>query len=786
MSDFTKAKKEAFDRLYKDLNDRQKEAVYSVNGPLLVIAGAGSGKTTVLVNRISHIINYGDAYYDTTPAGIDGGVEELLSADGDKLSEILKKYACSPCPPWAMMAITFTNKAANEIKERLVRTVGEDAATEICAGTFHSVCMRILRKFADRAGYRSGMTIYDSEDSKKLIASVIKDKEIDEKMYPVKNVMNRISRAKEKLLTPDDFASKCGIDYKLITISEIYKEYQNRLKAANALDFDDIIMQTVSLLENCEDVRDYYQHRYKYVCIDEFQDTNYAQFRLAVLLSGKYRNLMVVGDDDQSIYRFRGATIENILNFDETFKDAKVIKLEQNYRSTQTILNAANAIISNNDNRRKKTLWTENGSGEKIVLKCLDDQESEARYIAKTILDLKASGEFDFSDFAILYRMNAQSQSLETVFAKSGVPYRIYGGHRFTDRKEVKDIVAYLNLIVNPADDLRLVRIINEPKRKIGSATVEAVQRLASYEHCSMYDILFTAGNYDALARSVGKLQDFAILIQSLKIASEALSVSEIVEKTIKDSGYENMLLDMGVEGEDKLNNVREIISMAKEFEADHDEPTLESFLEEYALISDIDNYDSDADAVVMMTIHSAKGLEYPCVFLPGFEEDMFPSAMSKNDDKELQEERRLAYVAVTRAKNRLFITHTSMRILFGKTQYNAISRFALEIPREYCKLDPPKQIPEKERIRRKEAEEAARAFDFRKPSAAAPSSGTGYKKPLCEKLEEGDRVSHTTFGEGRVMKVTPLGPDCLYEVNFDNHGLKKMMGSFAKLKKIQ
>ncbi len=780
-------KTRCFDKIYSFLNDRQREALKSVRGPLLVVAGAGSGKTTVLVNRIANIIRYGTGYESRNiPYDIcEGNVAELEMASrlpAEQLEKYMVKYAENPCPPWAIMCITFTNKAANEMKERLCKVIGEEAE-EIWAGTFHNICMRILRRHPVEAGLTNGFTIYDTDDQKKLVTAIIRDFNLDDKRYAPKAVINKISKAKESLMTPEEFEKSFSKELYEKNVARIYKEYTRRLEAANAVDFDDIIVRTVRLLEKDEEIRGYYQRRFKYVCIDEYQDTNKAQFMLAVLLSGHYRNIMVVGDDDQSIYRFRGATVENILNFDKVFEDAKVVKLEQNYRSTSNIIETANHLIAHNRGRREKNLWTAKEEGNKVLVKQLNDQNEEAKCIADTILDDTVRNGTKFSDHAILYRVNAQSNSLEGVFAKSGIPYRILGGTRFYERKEIKDIVAYLCLISSTQDNLRLKRIINEPKRKIGDATVDAVERLAEMEGMSMFDIIQNADRYTALGRVREKLKAFADTINTLRGIAATETLSELVEKTIDLSGYRGMLIAQGEAAEDRLQNVEELISNAVAFEETHEEATLAQFLEEAALVADIDNYDENADAVVMMTIHSAKGLEFDNVYLPGLEEGLFPSYQSIGEQAELEEERRLCYVAVTRARKKLCITYVKNRLMYGQTQYNMPSRFLGELPEANCTLE---QLPKRESL--------ASGYAYARNRSAVSSFAREVKRPVAassgaaapaERLCVGDEVKHIKFGHGIILSITDMSGDYLYEVAFDNFGTKKMMATFAKLTKL-
>ncbi|MGN1047927.1 MAG: ATP-dependent helicase [Eubacteriales bacterium] len=791
---YLRAKRALFDRAYSSLNDRQREAVFTTEKPLLILAGAGSGKTTVLVKRIAFIIKFGNAYYsNSVPEGMTKeqveSLEAALELPAEEIEQLLPVFIHDPCPPWRVLAITFTNKAANEIKTRLAAafSADESIASDIWAGTFHSICMRILRTHASKIGYAPGFSIYDTDDSKKLISSCMKKLNIDEKILPIKSAMNEISRAKDKLITPEMFASEAGSDFRLKKISDVYSEYARELKASNALDFDDIIMQTVKLLSENEDVRSYYQSRFRYVCVDEYQDTNRAQFVLTSLLSGGSRNLMVVGDDDQSIYKFRGATIENILDFDRTYTDAKVIRLEQNYRSTQNILDAANGIICHNEGRKGKTLWTANGTGEKIHIKRLDDQNSEARYIIDTVSRMVSRKEKNYKDFAVLYRVNAQSNTIERAFARSGMPYRVLGGVRFSDRKEIRDIVAYLQLINNHADRERLLRIINEPKRKIGQKAIDAISAIASEEGCSLFEVIKKADKYLALSSYAGRLTSFAELIEELTALAGKTSLDVLVKETLERSGYRQMLLDAGEEEADRLENLEEFVSNVIEYQENNEEPTLTGFLEETALVADVDRYDENADAVVLMTIHSAKGLEFPIVFLPGLEDGIFPGMQSILDPAELEEERRLAYVAVTRAKERLYITHTKARLLYGRTQYNPRSRFVDEIPAI---------LLEDENAAEEDGEtpnEYYRSYAPRRREEERISEEVTIGKQLFRQTQRasaptfapGDRVSHMTFGEGEILSVKPMGADTLYEIMFDKVGTKKLMATYARLKKV-
>lgn len=783
---FLTLKRAMFDKIYSSLNTEQRKAVYSVNGPLLVLAGAGSGKTTVLVRRIAHILRFGNAYFDTAlPPDLDENelfrLQKIYNeADVDTIASELERYCTGVCNPWEVMTITFTNKAANEMKVRLGKILGETVGADVWAGTFHSICVRILRKYTIQAGLKPNFTIYDTDDCKKIITQCIKNMNLDDKVFVPRNVMNIISRAKDSLMSPEEFEAVNKKDYKLQNVARIYAKYTMVLEDANAVDFDDIIYRTVNLLKNCEEAREYYQRRFKYVCIDEYQDTNKAQFELAKLLTGRYRNIMVVGDDDQSIYKFRGATIENILTFNKTFDDAKTIKLEQNYRSTGNILSAANDVIKNNKGRLGKNLWSAGDMGEKIIVKNLSNQIEEGKYITNVISTSVLSEDRKYGDFAILYRMNAQSNALESVFARSGIPYKILGGTRFYDRKEIKDVLAYLSLMCNRSDDIRLERVINEPKRKIGETTVKAIRDIAAVERCSMFSVMERAREYTALSKSADKLIQFCDLINELDAMSTQMPLNSLFEEVINKTGYMAMLLTMADTEIDRVQNVQELVSNALEYQNNDPEPTLRGFLENVALISDIDSYDDSSDAVVMMTIHSAKGLEFPVVFLPGLEEGIFPGMQSSAIPEELEEERRLAYVAITRAKTKLYMTYVHERMLFGRSQYNKPSRFVGEISKENADFG----LTYKEKMEQNREAQRKAVESARKPYSKIPPAPM--KKPTQkQEINVGDIVEHVMFGKGDVMSVTKMGADVLYEIAFETVGTKKLMGSYVKLKKL-
>ncbi len=799
---YIKQKRALFDKYFEHLNDMQRQAVYTVNGPLLILAGAGSGKTTVLVNRIAYIIRYGNAVLSPYVPG--DVTEQTLREMGEaltlpkaELAEYLTRFAVSPPPAWSMLAITFTNKAANEIKTRLSAAFSEGSqeASEIWAGTFHSVCMRILRRWGAEVGYQQGFGVCDTDDAKKLISACMKQLNIDEKQLPVKNVMNIISRAKDRLLTPEDFSAEAGMDYKMQQAAKIYTLYQKRLKSSNLLDFDDIIMQTVRLLSECKEARESIQSKFRYVCVDEYQDTNKAQLTLTLLLSGKYNNIMVVGDDDQSIYKFRGATIENILNFEATCKGAAVIKLEQNYRSTKSILDAANGVIAKNTTRHNKKLWTSGESGEKITLRKLGNQNDEARFICDQIHLGVMKKEAAFRDYAVLYRTNAQSRSLEQAFAKSGIPYRMLGGIRFYDRLEIRDILAYLCVINNPLDDLRLKRIINVPKRGIGDKSVLTAEAMAVASGYPMLEFIRHAQDYKAIPAAAAKsMEDFSRLIDDLRIQAAEKSVSDLIRTVVEITGYGSMLAAAGEEDADRLDNIGELVSSAAQYEASAETPSLSEFLEDVALVSDVDKYDETADAVVLMTIHSAKGLEFPVVFLPGMEEGLFPGHQSIMNPDEIEEERRLAYVAITRAKKKLYITHVHDRMLNGSTQFNQLSRFVSEIPEELIEGMETYSAPQQKRVVFSSSGATPNnrnSTGFRNFGGSSYSSG-GYTSrgrknpPPAASFTAGERVCHNTFGKGTILSVRAMGSDTLYEIAFDNAGTKKLMATYAKLTKSE
>ena len=761
------------------LNEPQRQAVMATDGPLLILAGAGSGKTRVLTHRTAYLIE-------------ECGVN-----------------------PYNIMAITFTNKAAGEMRERIDQMVGYGSES-IWVCTFHSTCVRILRRYIDRLGFGTNFTIYDSDDQKTLMKDICKRLEIDTKMYKEKMFLFAISSAKDELIDPIEFETRAAGDYVKRKQAQVYREYQQALKQNNALDFDDLIMKTVELFKLDKEVLASYQDRFRYIMVDEYQDTNTAQFELIRLLALKYQNLCVVGDDDQSIYKFRGANIYNILNFEHHFPDATVIKLEQNYRSTQNILDAANAVIANNQGRKEKRLWTDNGAGDKITFEQLDTAAEEADFVARDIARRVRKGEYQYKDCAILYRTNAQSRLFEERFITANIPYKIFGGVNFYARKEVKDLLAYLKTIDNGQDDLAVRRIINIPKRGIGAASINKVALYAQEQEISFYDALCVAEQVPGLGKAAAKIRPFVLFIQSMKAKAKLLSVADLLQDVFETPGYVRELEAEGTdEAEARIENIDELISKAVDYAEGEEAPTLNGFLENVALVADIDSFDENSDYVVLMTLHSAKGLEFPNVYLAGLEDGLFPSYMSitsDNSQAEIEEERRLAYVGITRAKKNLTITSARVRMVRGQTQYGKVSRFVREIPPELLsgKIYEPKTKEDPiEQSTFQKARKAFRTVPSYGGSGYGKEVGEGYgstfhsskaTKPVYTKVENqrdfgsvggalsyqvGDRVRHIKFGDGEVMAIVSGGRDYEVTVDFDKAGTKKMFASFAKLKKI-
>ena len=797
---FCKARRAAIELDFQNLNTEQRQAVLATEGPLLLLAGAGSGKTTVLIHRIANLMKYGrGSDFDQAPDWVSADdlafLEDYVShPDPANRAKQERLCAMDPAVPWSIIAITFTNKAAGELKARLENLLGP-AANDIWASTFHSACVRILRRDIDRLGFSSSFTIYDTADSERVVKDIVKDFNLDDKTFSARSVLGYISRAKDAMQSGADYLTQCekSGDFRLVKIAKIYVEYERRLKEANALDFDDIILDTVRLLQQFEDVRDYYQKKFRYVLIDEYQDTNNLQYLLASTLAGGYENICVVGDDDQSIYRFRGATIENILSFESQYKGARVIRLEQNYRSTKNILEASNAVIRNNEGRKGKELWTEHDAGDKVQCYTAMNEHEEAQYVAAQILADYSAGRA-WKDHAVLYRMNAQSNQIEQAFKRNGVPYRIIGGIRFFDRAEVKDMLSYLCVVNNPGDDLRLTRIINNPPRGIGASTIDRAQNIAQQEHLSLWEVVSHPQKWPELQKAAPKLGQFAELISDLKKLSQELSLPDFYEEVVARTGYAVMLEQKRtIEDRTRLENVREVLSSIQNYlDNTLEEPSLAGFLDEIALYTDIDSHDPSEDCVVMMTMHSAKGLEFPVVFVVGVEEGIFPGIRAIGEPEEMEEERRLCYVAMTRAKEKLHMTCASQRMLFGRTNSNRPSRFLGEIPPEY--VEKSGRLPYSERQHEERPQKAPRprrtydrGFSMGTSGytgAAAASSAPDWKSPAAGKaapapgpdFRAGDPVVHKAFGKGLITKLTPMGGDALVEIAFDSVGTKKLM----------
>lgn len=733
------------------LNKEQREAVLCTEGPLLILAGAGSGKTRVLTYRIAHLIE-------------ECGVN-----------------------PWNILAITFTNKAAGEMRERVDKIVGYGSES-IWVSTFHSTCVRILRRYIDRLGYDTNFTIYDTEDQKTVMKSVCSRLQVDTKMYKERMLLNVISHAKDEYISPNEFRLDAQGDYRQEKIAQVYLEYQKELKKNNALDFDDLIVKTVELFQSCPDVLEYYQERFKYIMVDEYQDTNTVQFKLISTLAKKYHNLCVVGDDDQSIYKFRGANIGNILNFEKVFPEARVIKLEQNYRSTQTILSAANGVIANNRGRKEKALWTENESGDPITFQQFQTGYEEAEYVTGEIQKKVRAGEAEYRDFAILYRTNAQSRLFEEKFLVANVPYKLIGGVNFYSRKEIKDLLAYLKTIDNGKDDLAVRRIINVPKRGIGAVTLNKVQAYADSLGLSFFEALEAAAEIPGLGKALLKIQPFVHLIHELRLKLADISLEQLMEEILEQTGYaEELKAEDTDEADARLENIDELISKVVTYEESAEHPDLSEFLEEVALVADIDSLEDSDNRVLLMTLHSAKGLEFPCVFLAGMEDGIFPSYMSIAADdptEEIEEERRLCYVGITRAMKELTLTSARVRMVRGENQYNNISRFVREVPQELIGRKSP--VPPAPKVQQPAKDNTyVRAKEAFKTKTFDPKQ---FKVVKADKLDYqvGDRVSHIKFGTGTVLEITEGGRDYEVKVDFDRAGVRKMFASFAKLKKME
>ena len=810
---FIQARHDAIATEYSNLNPCQRQGVLATEGPLLLLAGAGSGKTTVLIHRVANLLRFGrGSDTDEIPIPISEDEVQFLeqyAAAPDAAQRPLMEYLCAvePARPWEVLAITFTNKAANELKERLGRMLGEEVAADVWASTFHSACVRILRRDIDRLGFDRSFTIYDSDDSKRVIKDIIKELELEEKSFPPREVQTIISRAKNDMQTPEDFAEqgKAINDWRKIRMGKVYSLYNKKLRDANALDFDDLLWHTVRLLETAGDVREYYQRKFRYILIDEYQDTNALQYRLAALLTNQAKNICVVGDDDQSIYRFRGADITNILSFERQFKGARVIRLEQNYRSTQNILDAANAVIRHNQGRKGKTLWTENGRGELVTVKTTYNESDEANFVLGQIMMYYRRGG-NWGDCAVLYRTNAQSNAMEYACKRNGVPYKIYGGLKFFDRAEVKDMLAYLCVINNPTDDLRLRRIINVPARKIGAATVDKAQLIAARYGLTLYDVLCRAEEFPELKSSAAKLKPFTDMIEEMRRCLPDCPLPEFYDYVCERSGYAPALREKDdVESRGRLENVQELKSSILTYleNAEGTEPSLSGFLDEIALYTDLDSRADGDNCVTMMTMHAAKGLEFPQVFVVGMEEGLFPGNRAMGDGAEMEEERRLCYVAMTRAREKLTLTNARQRTLYGRTTPCMPSRFLNEIPEENMEwLSKPQ--PRSESWEERDSDYGDRGYgsyggygqrsaapvvtrrEPAEPKAGALRSAAGASKAAPKaaaprmQIQAGETVEHDAFGRGLVLSVRAMGGDALVEVAFDSVGTKKLMLKMA------
>lgn len=778
-------KQQAFRKYFHSLNEQQQQAVFSVNGPVLVLAGAGSGKTTAIISRIVNMIYFGDGYAQADgylpeedavwlQAYIDGKEPE----DVERLREIL---AIAPIRPWNILAITFTNKAAGEMRARLASTLGEELASSVHASTFHSACVQILRRSIERLGYGSDFAIYDADDSRKLMKSCLADCNVSEKQFPPRGIVQEISNAKDAMISSEEMWEDAGEDYRKQTVARLYAAYQRHLRESNALDFDDIIYLTVELFRRFPEELAKYQYRFPYVLVDEYQDTNHAQYQLISLLTHASGNLCVVGDDDQSIYRFRGATIENILGFEEEFPDCTVIRLEQNYRSTQNILDAANSVIANNTGRKSKHLWTNAGAGEKITWYRAADESDESAYVSDTILKQVKAGE-KYSDHAILYRMNAQSNMLERALVHKGIPYRIYGGTRFYDRKEIKDILAYMSIVENPNDRVRFERIVNEPKRGIGNATLALLLQISQDLHLSPLEVLQNVEQYPALSKKKTALKKFAELWEELITAEREQPLEQFLDTILEKTGYHGMLESMGEEGTFRLENIEELKTSILTYQNEAEEASLGGFLEEISLYTDVDKYEPDQDTVMLMTVHSAKGLEFRNVFLVGMEQGVFPGNRSLSTPQDLEEERRLAYVALTRAKEKLTLTTAASRMLFGMTMRNPPSQFLEEID---------KSLLEEKTSRRQSkrgipagSAESVQSISLLQQQMAASKKRVYQAQP--KEFHVGERVRHAVFGDGTVLSIIKMANDAMLEVGFDQVGTKRLMASHPKIKKLE
>jgi len=811
-SEFLKLRKQYIEKRFSGLNNEQRTAVLTSNGATLVLAGAGSGKTTVIVNRILCLLIFGNAYESDeiwgTPQQEDidelrGLIDGSVDIPSNRMKGLLR---AGNIRPWNILAITFTNKAADQLKERIKRAVGAEGG-DVFASTFHSACVRFLRSDADRLGWPSSFTIYDTDDTERVLKDIYKTYSIDDKVYPMRWMAARFSSIKDSLMDIEEYENNNRNDYRTAMVVRVYKEYQRRLKEAGAFDFDDLIYFTVQLLQENPDIRERYHNRFRYIMVDEYQDTSKAQYMLVKLLTNEDNNIFVVGDDDQSIYSFRGATIQNILNFESDFAPAKVIRLEQNYRSTSNIRGSANSVIRNNKGRKGKELWTDQDGGNKVDVHVSENEHDEVAYISSDIYRHSSIG-VPFSSHAVLYRTNAQSAVVESYFARAGIPYKVIGALRFYDRAEIKDILSYLSLVVNPADNLRLKRIINKPSRKIGDTTIDRIQEISENLHVSMIEVIQSSDDYPSLSRASGALKSFSELYSKLCESYETESLAVFTDHLLDMTGYRNMLVALGSEGESRLENVNEFISTVKAYEEENPEGDLAAFLEEISLVSNMDNYDENADRVSLMTIHSAKGLEFDYVYLIGMEDGLFPSDRSRFSEPELEEERRLAYVGMTRAKKELHLIRAETRMLYGQTRRNPPSRFIVEIdpafivetgnaakPRNYLDNDysAANRYSDSFGVRRDYS-----SYKRGNQYAQSDSSGNNALKsrmssppkpritPNETAFKTGDIVEHRMFGRGVILSATPIGGDVLLEINFESCGKKKAMANYAPMKRLE
>ena len=780
---FIQLRRKALEKYFSGLNDMQKKAVFHVNGSLLVLAGAGSGKTTAIINRIINLVKFGNAYYDETSAGNEYDEKIIRDyLDGKPVSDdnLRDAVAVSPVKPWNILAITFTNKASEELKTRLELKLGNDGLN-VNASTFHSACVRILRRYIDRLGFENNFTIYDSDDSQRMIKSVMAELEIPEKNFPPKSVLSSISSAKNKLESPKHVLDNAGNDFRAKMVARIYASYQMRMKEANALDFDDIILLTVMLFESQPDVLEYYRNRYRYIMVDEYQDTNYAQFKFVWLLASAHKNICVVGDDDQSIYKFRGADIRNILSFEKHFENTETIRLEQNYRSTKNILDSANSIIKNNTERKSKTLWTDDEAGSKIVWYKALDENDESDFVSNQIKENFKKNK-KYGSNAILYRMNAQSNIIEKSLIKNHIPYKIYGGMRFFDRKEVKDVTAYLNVINNPFDMLRFKRIVNEPKRGIGDATVSLIEEICRDLKISPVDVMRNASEYPPISKKAVQLKNFATILDGLSEKLKTTPLPEFIDEVTAKTGYQNMLKNLGDEGAERLQNIGELKTNAIQYLEKNPDGNLEGFLEEVSLYSEADRDNSTSDRVVLMTVHSAKGLEFENVFIVGLEDGLFPSSRSFDNNEDLEEERRLAYVAITRAKKHLYISSANSRTLFGQTHQNITSRFIKELDMNLVEKHENSSI----KLRNSVYKDISAVQSIPLQQQILRNRANSVNKSVSQNTEfkPGDKVINRSFGEGTVISISqPDSKNTILEVCFDKVGVKRMASGFVKKK---